>query len=202
MSAIKITDQQLAPWRSLLTRALHLNRSQPYSRYLQLATVRRDGQPANRTVVFRGFLENSNQLQIVTDWRSEKISQIEQQPWGEACWYFTKTREQFRLLGYLTLIGVDSVDTTLQKARQLIWQGLSDAARSQFAWPDPQAEKAKEVLAFSPPPPSPDEPLANFCLLLLDPERVEHLELRGEPQNRCRYYLDSSQQWLAQPINP
>ncbi|MEO1006929.1 MAG: pyridoxamine 5'-phosphate oxidase, partial [Cyanobacteria bacterium J06638_38] len=44
----------LAPWRSLLSGAIHRNRSQPHSRYFQLATVTPEGYPANRTVVFRG----------------------------------------------------------------------------------------------------------------------------------------------------
>ena len=75
----------LAPWRSLLSRALHQNRSLPYARYFQLATVRANGHPANRTVVFRGFLDDTNQLKIITDSRSQKIEQIAQQSWGEAC---------------------------------------------------------------------------------------------------------------------
>ncbi|MCA1991428.1 MAG: pyridoxamine 5'-phosphate oxidase family protein, partial [Coleofasciculus sp. S288] len=89
----------LAPWRSLLASALHKNRSLPYARYFQLATIRADGRPANRTVVFRGFLDSTNQLKIITDTRSQKAEQIDHQPWGEVCWYFPKTREQFRLLG-------------------------------------------------------------------------------------------------------
>lgn len=196
-----MTNNQLAPWRSPLSRALHLNRSQPYSRYLQLATITIDGRPANRTVVFRGFLDDTNQLQIVTDSRSEKIAQIEQQPWTEACWYFTKTREQFRLLGKLTVVGVDYSDESLQKARRLVWQSLSDGARSQFAWPTP-GQLRDESSAFSNSQLSSSEPLANFCLLLLDSERVEHLELRGEPQNRWKYSLDESQGWLVEQINP
>jgi pyridoxamine 5'-phosphate oxidase len=196
-----LTNHQLAPWRSPLSRALHLNRSQPYSRYLQLATIRTDGRPANRTVVFRGFLEDSNQLQIITDSRSEKIAQIERYPWTEACWYFTKTREQFRLLGKLTVVEVDYPDENLQKARRLVWQSLSDAARSQFAWPTPGQPRNPD-LAFSDSSPSSDEPLENFCLLLLDSERVEHLELRGQPQNRWRYFLDESQGWSVEQINP
>jgi pyridoxamine 5'-phosphate oxidase len=196
-----LTNNQLAPWRSPLSRALHLNRSQPYSRYLQLATVRTDGRPANRTVVFRGFLENTNQLQIITDSRSEKISQIERQPWIEACWYFTKTREQFRLLGKLSVVGINDADENLQKARRLVWHNLSDAARSQFAWSAPGQPK-DESSVVSNLSPSSSESLDNFCLLLLDSERVEHLELRGEPQNRWRYSLDESQGWLVEQINP
>ncbi|NJN59988.1 MAG: pyridoxamine 5'-phosphate oxidase, partial [Leptolyngbyaceae cyanobacterium SL_5_9] len=124
----------LAPWRSPLSRALHRNRSLVYARYLQLATVRADGRPANRTLVFRGFLDDSNQLKFVTDSRSEKANQIQHQTWGEICWYFPSTREQFRLAGELTLVGQDFNDETLSKARQTTWHELSDAARLQFAW--------------------------------------------------------------------
>jgi len=66
----------LAPWRSPLARALHRNRSKAYSRYPQLATVRPDGRPANRTIVFRDFSPDTNDLQFVTDLRSDKMAQI------------------------------------------------------------------------------------------------------------------------------
>ncbi|MDP8966693.1 MAG: pyridoxamine 5'-phosphate oxidase family protein [Cyanobacteriota bacterium] len=192
----------LAPWRSLLARALHKNRSLPYARYLQLATLRADGRPANRTVVFRGFLDNTNQLKIITDSRSDKADQIDQQPWGEACWYFPNTREQFRLAGQLTLVVANYPDSALKDARQATWQDLSDVARLQFAWPHPGKARLEEDNAFSPPPPDPEQPLSNFCLLLLEPTQVDHLELRGEPQKRSLYYQNSSQDWLKQAINP
>jgi PPOX class probable FMN-dependent enzyme len=192
----------LAPWRSLLSRALHKNRSLPYARYFQLATVRPDGTPANRTVVFRGFLDDTNQLKIITDSRSQKAEQINYQSWGEACWYFPNTREQFRLAGQLILIGADHSNPLLQKARQITWQDLSDSARLQFAWPHPGEVRAKNDGDFSPPPPEPDQPLPNFCLLLLDPVQVDHLELRGEPQNRCLYQKNPSHDWLQQAVNP
>ncbi len=192
----------LAPWRSHLSRALHKNRSLPYARYFQLATVRPDGHPANRTVVFRGFLEDTNQLKIITDFRSQKAEQINSQSWGEACWYFPKTREQFRFAGQLILIEAEHSNPLLQKARQTTWQDLSDAARLQFAWPHPGHDRTESSDAFSPPPPNPEQPLPNFCLLLLEPEQVDYLELRGDPQNRWLYYLDSSHKWLTQAINP
>ncbi len=191
----------LAPWRSLLSGALHRNRSEPHSRYLQLATIQADGRPANRTLVFRGFLDNTNQLKFVTDSRSQKADQIEHHPWAEACWYFTTTREQFRLAGTLTLVGANHPDSLLQQARQVSWQDLSDAARLQFAWPHPRERRA-DVSTFSPPPPDPQKPLESFCLLLLEPVQVDHLELRGDPQNRCLYRLESSQAWSIQAVNP
>lgn len=191
----------LAPWRLLLAHALHRNRSLAYARYWQLATVRPDGRPANRTVVFRGFLEDTNQLKLITDVRSEKAMQISQSPWGEGCWYFPKTREQLRFLGRLTLVDGHHPDAMLLKARQMQWHDLSDAARLQFGWAHP-GQLRDPADAFSPPPPDPQAPLPNFCLLLLDPVQVDHLELRGNPQNRDRYTLADGGTWQVEAINP
>lgn len=190
----------LAPWRSLLARALHRNRSLVYARYLQLATIRLDGRPANRTVVFRGFLADTNQLMFVTDARSEKAEQVNRYPWGEACWYFPNTREQFRLSGALTLVSESSSDATHQTARQKAWQDLSDAARSQFTWPDPG--KSRTADAFDDPPPDASIPLPHFCLLLLNPSQVDHLELRGTPQNRRLYQFTETGDWFLEEVNP
>jgi pyridoxamine 5'-phosphate oxidase len=191
----------LAPWRSSITRALHKNRTLVYSRYVQLATVRENGLPANRTVVFRGFLEDTNQLKFITDIRSAKAEQIPQQAGAEICWYFPKSREQFRISGNLVLINFNS-HPHLQPARIKMWQELSDAARLQFAWPDPGKTRVKTPEAFTPPAPDPIEPLENFCLLLLEPTEVDHLELRGEPQNRSIYKFNQNQEWYFEAVNP
>jgi PPOX class probable FMN-dependent enzyme len=192
-----------ASWRSFLARALYKNRSLPYARYFQLATIRTDGRPANRTVVFRGFFSDADdRIKIITDSRSEKVIQIDYQPWGEACWYFPKTREQFRLMGQLTLITDQEPNPLLQQARQATWEGLSDSARIQFAWPHPGEPREEDEAAFSPPLPNPEQPLSHFCLLLLNPVQVEHLELRGTPQNRWLYCQDGESGWVQKAINP
>ena len=157
----------IAPWRSFLANALKKNRSQPHSRYFQLATVRSDGIPANRTVVFRGFLENTNRLKIITDARSEKIIEIKNQSWGEICWYFTNSREQFRIAGNMIIIDANHQDYELLKVRESTWQDLSDNARIQFAWAHPGEARANPE-AVSPPQPDENKPLDNFCLLLFD----------------------------------
>lgn len=196
----------LAPWRSPLTQALDCNQSLAYSRYLQLATVRVDGRPANRTLVFRGFLEQTDQLKFAVDHRSQKVDQINYSSWAEACWYFAETREQFRIFGCLTLVGTDHPDPTLRQARQVIWENLSDNARLQFSWPHPGETRA-DATAFTPPAPEPGRcasrstPLPNFNLLLLEPMQVDYLKLRGEPQNRWIYSFDHSH-WSTQAVNP
>lgn len=189
-----------APWRSPLSRALHRNRSLPNARYFQLATVRPDGSPANRTVVFRDFREGTDDVQIVCDRRSEKPGQIQSQQQGEICWYFPKTREQFRLSGTLSLITAHESDPALQKARTQAWQAMSDSGRLLFVWPHP-AKPRQPDQPFTDQPPDAAAPVDNFCLLLLMPSRVDHLELRGEPQNRWRYiYKDEA--WTVTEINP
>ncbi|MEH2129857.1 MAG: Npun_F5749 family FMN-dependent PPOX-type flavoprotein [Nostoc sp.] len=192
----------LAPWRGAIAHALHRNRSLVYARYLQLATLQANGRPANRTLVFRGFLQDTNQLKFITDTRSAKADQIQQQPWAEVCWYFPNTREQFRITGCLTLVSGDDFHQDLQLARIAMWQELSDAARLQFAWPHPGKPRVKTPEAFAPPAPDPVQPVPNFCLLLLDPMQVDHLELRGEPQTRSLYHRDDQQEWSSQAINP
>ena len=191
----------LAPWRSYLARALQKNRSQPHCRYFQLATVQVGGYPANRTVVFRGFLGGSNKLKIITDARSEKITQIHHQARGEICWYFTVTREQFRLAGELTLVDDKHPDRELQAARHSTWEQISDNAREQFTWPDPGEPKTTRE-TFSTSTIDKTKPVDNFCLLLFDPVKVDHLQLRGDPQNRCFYVLNNSGVWDTTQVNP
>jgi PPOX class probable FMN-dependent enzyme len=191
----------LAPWRSPLARALHLNRSLPNARYVQLATVRENGHPANRTVVFRGFLEETNRLQFITDIRSQKIRQIQSNPWSEVCWYFPKTREQFRLLGQLTLVDETHPDETLLIVRQRLWQKVSDAARRQFVWPDP-GQLLTEPRELATADLNPEHPVSNFCVLLLEPTTVDYLTLKGDPQRRELHTMQPDGLWVTQRVNP
>ena len=190
----------LAPWRSSLSGAIHRNRSKPFSRYFQLATITPEGYPANRTVVFRGFLENSDCLKIITDSRSAKIADIKSQPQAEICWYFSKTREQFRIAGTLYTVTEEEGHFKLHKARQNTWQNLSEPARSQFAWSHP-AQPLTDSSAFTVETPDPEHPLSTFCLLLLTPTKIDRLQLKTDPQQRTLYTLQD-ETWTTQAVNP
>jgi hypothetical protein len=63
----------VAPWKQLLFGAIEANSHLSHSSYVQLATIGLNGRPSNRTVVFRGFEENSDRIQINTDLRSRKV---------------------------------------------------------------------------------------------------------------------------------
>jgi PPOX class probable FMN-dependent enzyme len=191
-----------APWRSLLAGALHKNRSLPSSRYLQLATIRPDGTPANRTIVFRGFVPQEDYLQFVTDRRSEKIHDLKHQSIGELCWYFPKSREQFRIQGQVVLIDSSCHDSHLLKLRSNLWHNLSDQGRIQFAWPEPKGLRDLTVNdQFAPASPDRDQVSDHFCGLILEPEQVDHLQLKGNPQDRCLYQLHDGT-WTTQQVNP
>lgn len=192
------SPMSLPPWRPILARALHRNRSRAYCRYLQLATVGTGGKPANRTVVFRGFFEDC--LQMVTDGRSHKIHELQANPWAEACWYFTVTREQFRIAGPLTLVGPEGAEALRRQA----WQGLSPKARQQFYWPPPghPREAAESFLTEALVS---DQPPNSFCVLLLQAQRVDYLNLKGEPQDRHIYEqvcADGTATWHVSAVNP
>jgi pyridoxamine 5'-phosphate oxidase len=189
-----------APWRIPLARALHLNRSLPYARYFQLATVRSDGRPANRTVVFRGFVPETNQLTIISDRRSQKTEQIQQQSWAEICWYFPKTREQFRLSGSLFVVDSRSTNAEHQQLFHQTWKNLSDSAREQFYWPTP-GQPHDPNLEISTPQSDVERPAETFTLLVFDPTEVDHLDLRQHPHARCRYW-NYEQGWQSETVNP
>lgn len=187
----------LPPWRQDLRASLERNRSDAASRYLQLATVRVDGSPANRTVVFRGFAEAPGNLLMVSDTRSDKFAELSRDPRAELAWYFARTREQYRLRGRMIL---HSVETGTADRCNAAWQALSPAAQAQYFEPAPgipldeaPAETEPAIQMLEAPP--------WFLLLELEAQQVERLDLRPTPQERERYTLTASG-WQRQALTP
>ena len=185
-------------WTAALRSALRRNRREAHNRYLQLATVRGDGSPAVRTLVFRAFDEERARLDMVTDTRSAKADEIDGERRAEIAWYFTHTREQFRLRGDLRLLDQAATD---QELRGTLWAALSDAARSQFFWPHPG--RPIKAAAENPGVESSTAggPPASFAALCLHVTSVDHLQLRGDPQRRRRSFIHGDA-WHAESVNP
>ena len=188
-------------WRPSLDLALHRNRQSPQARFVQLATIRKNGRPAVRTLVFRGFLGETHQLTFAIDGRSVKAAELEQLPWAEACWYFHLTREQFRLTGTVISVSCDSPDRTLSESRSEVWRTMSDESRLTYTWPDPGQSRIP-LAPFPTLAPDPLEPLPHFCILALEVRDVDHLELQGNPQHRWRYTKDAHGRWSGMEVNP
>lgn len=185
-------------WTAPLRLALSANAKDAHVKYVSLATVDANGGPRCRTVVFRGFLkqfwdgqgggegdqdeEMERCVTFVTDLRSAKVKQTKACDRAEASWYFTRTREQFRLRGSLRIVG-EGDDEKWLRARTRAWKALSDKARSQFAWDTPgmplrshPEQQAEDLMQ-----PGGQTPLPTFGLVVLRVERVDQLSLK---QNR------------------
>ncbi len=140
-----------AQWKQSLHRSLHLSRSKPESKYFQVAGIGLDGSPTNRTMVFRGFYKTSDLLIAITDTRSDKFQEWQKNKRAQICWYFAKSREQYRLsckVGTFTS-SLDEDLSSSSKQKQSderlglmrdVWGGLSFKAKEQFLWPEPKQE--------------------------------------------------------------
>lgn len=97
LQIVASTMSESPRWVQLVKTALRKN-SSPTNKYIQVATVRRDGRPACRTVVYRGFRDEQSmvpKLTFTTDSRSEKVGQVQHQSWAEICWYFAVCFDRF-----------------------------------------------------------------------------------------------------------
>ncbi|MCU7553970.1 pyridoxamine 5'-phosphate oxidase family protein [Alteromonas sp. ASW11-19] len=182
-------------WRQQLTKSLHQTRSTPESRYFQLATCDSEGRPQCRTVVFRG-ISDQHELQVISDTRSGKWDDLQGNGFAQVCWYFAKTREQYRLDVTATCLKVADNPSLLAQ----YWQKLSDAGKKQFLWgtPNTPRDTNQPLLAES----DFDDVPEHFCLLALKVTAVDYLSLRGNPQYRERHYTDSAGDWVAKPVIP
>jgi len=189
-----VVSEPLPPWRPLLRGARQREGRSPAARWLQLATVAADGTPRVRTLVFRGWAAPAT-LELLTDGRSDKSAQLQQQPAVELCWLLPRSRSQFRLRGRLEPLPPEA----LQRERERHWRQLSPAGRALWGWPLPGAPLDRQA---SWPAELPDEtPMpACFELLRLAISQVELLELIGSPHRRRRWQLD--QQWRELDLNP
>eukprot|EP00850_Spirogloea_muscicola_P009082 SM000050S17007 [mRNA] locus=s50:300956:302927:- [translate_table: standard] len=190
----------VAPWQALLNEAMEANSAVKHSKYSQLATVRHDGKPANRTVVFRGYADGSERLQFTVDIRSQKVEEIQENCWVELCWYFTESWEQFRLLGQLELVGPSHPDAAKLNLREQAWKESSSKSLAQFAGPQPKDPRADDD-AFVKEIDSSTDPLDTFGLLMLQPIQVDYLYLKKN-QRLLFQKEDIDGQWSQQDVNP
>jgi PPOX class probable FMN-dependent enzyme len=187
-----MTEAETPVWREQLKRAIRENRRDAHNRYLQFATLGLDGKPRVRMVVFRGFSPSEASFFIITDARSEKVKELAHCPDVEVSWYFTQTREQFRLRCG-TVVHSHNADVELH--RDALWKGLSEAAKAQFFWPEPGLSSGEgQSLEITAHPPE------TFVVIQCRPQRVDHLVL-AKTQRRMLSDLTSSG-WTEVSVNP
>ncbi|KAK3194587.1 hypothetical protein Dsin_025897 [Dipteronia sinensis] len=192
-----------APWKQLLLNALESNSHLKHSSYFQLATIGSNGRPSNRSVVFRGFHENSDNILINTDTRTRKIEELKHCPFAEICWYFTDSWEQFRINGRIDIIDGSNPDSEKLKIREKSWFASSPRSRLQYLGHYPGLPHLSEEPQETSVDPSAG-PVSEFCLLVLDPEQVDYYNLK----TNLRLMFTSTQSqigekcWTSERINP
>ncbi|MGQ8363770.1 pyridoxamine 5'-phosphate oxidase family protein [Glaciecola sp. 1036] len=186
-------------WRQALERSLRVSENIKEANYFQLATVSAIGLPQLRTVVFRGFEEHSNNLFVVTDLRSSKVSELTHSANAQVAWYFTKTREQFRISVSAEILSVENLDQ-LDLVRQM-WEKLSDTAKTPFYSHTPGIpfdDKASNEKLTNPDVDYNVIP-ANFAVLRLCPVFVDYLDLKTQPHTRIFYRFDDAN-WTSSRV--
>lgn len=181
-------------WYAAIMRSIELNKSDPHYRFVQLATVTREGEPRNRTMVFRGFHPSDQSILLCTDRLSAKIKELSMGASVELCWYFTASREQYRLRGPVEMMDDPS-------ERQAFWLKLSKETRAQFFWPPPLEEVQHErSVSLSSISLNDQKPPQRFLLFKIKPRRVDYLLLNAT--HRRIISVVDDQGWTSRAVNP
>ena len=179
----------MPPWLSHVSSCQNKESKTNSSRYIQLSTVGLDNTPRNRTVVFRGW-SDSYEMKIFTDRRSSKFFELNSNNNVEICWFFTKSKCQFRFRGTSS---IDIGDNTRNE-----WHKLNDNSKSMWGWPAPGKKFIKDNnfnLSFDP-----SISLVNFVLLKINIFHVDQLLLK-KPIHLRRKWIKKDK-WIEERINP
>ncbi|CAH2056739.1 unnamed protein product [Thlaspi arvense] len=204
-------------WKQLLLNALESNSSVKHSLFFQLATIGSNGKPSNRTV---GFQENSDNpyqhrqpkskgssfFTLYLFWVVDLywIDELKQCPFAEICWYFADSWEQFRINGSVDIIDGSCRDPMKLQQRERAWFSSSPKSRLQYLGPIPGLPLLGEI-AFKEPSLDPSTgPVDAFCLLVLDPDQVDYLNLKSNERLNftSRQNINGEKLWTSQRINP
>ncbi|KAG2241610.1 hypothetical protein Bca52824_096409 [Brassica carinata] len=191
----------VAPWKQLLFGAIEANSHLKHSSYAQLATIGVNGRPSNRTVVFRHFQICVGIDLVEFGSVSLQIQELKLCPFSEMCWYFSDTWEQFRINGRVEVIDASSSDQTkLQRA----WFANSLKSRLMYICPAPgtpyNGEQPNQEVNLDPS----SGPVADYCLLLLEPEKVDYLNLKSNQRLLFSSMTSGTGEkcWTSEKVNP
>lgn len=212
------TTNEIISWKARIDKSIARSRKIRGSNYVQISTVS-DGEPRCRTVVFRGFQrlpsdhkvavecdEMTCVMKMITDNRSNKVSEATAQSSAEMVWWFPKTSEQYRIRGQLVFVGGGDFafdeDTTLSAARKEQWGNLSDTAREQFFWQDPGIPYNGESKVPNGGRDDDGNLLGapkTFLLMLLLPSHIDYLRL-GDNFRQIDEIVEKN--WVSTRVNP
>lgn len=196
-------------WAGPLADCIKAEADDPASRFAVLATADNAGKPHARYIVVRGamgvfpndiILANDHQgidLWLITDARSSKAAELHLNGHAELCWYFRKSRVQFRFSGSIIIYADQQCPIRIHA-----WNCISEAARVQFYWPEPKTIRDPfHEFEFTVSEPSTTPP-NSFLVIQLKIHEVDQLNLNGNPQNRYLYSLTEKRDYEMKEVNP
>ena len=155
-----------------------------------MATVGLENTPRVRTVVFRGWTD-SFEMVIFTDKRSQKVSELELNNNAAICWFFPKSKCQFRFRG------ISKMD--IGKNAEFYWNQLDDHSKSMLSWPKPcdkfSLYKTEKEFVNNKTYDS-----HNFVLLKIKFNHVDQLLLHKPIHIRKQW--KEKEKWIEERINP
>ncbi|KAK6142687.1 hypothetical protein DH2020_023035 [Rehmannia glutinosa] len=174
-----------APWKQLLIGSIQANSHLKHYSYFQLATISPNSRPSNRTVVFRLMISSTAHLL-----RYAGIS---------------LNREQFRISGPVDVIDGMNPDPVKLQQREKSWFACSLRSRMQYMAPTPRVSVYEQASQTQTPSLDPSiGPVGAFCLLVLDPDQVDYLNLKTNERLIFTSGLgvDGEKLWTSQNVNP
>lgn len=166
-----------------LTRGVH-DRHAP-ARHPTLATVSPDGRPQARTVVLRAVDKTAGTLDIHTDLRSAKVTDLRAIPFAALHVWDTSAHLQLRLEARVTLLTGHDVAA--------IWEGVPETSRVAYGSTPAPGQPIAQALDYT----KAVDP-ASFVVLRLRVSTVDALHL-GPNHRRARFDRDNdwTGTWLA-----
>jgi pyridoxamine 5'-phosphate oxidase len=165
-----------ASWISRLLLTIDKNSGQIPGLFLQLSTIGIDGSPRCRTVVCRRvdrIGDSHGRLLVCTSMISDKWAELKQNPHWEICWYFSHTREQYRLRGDIIQFFHLPVHTEAQE----IWDTMSTSAKEMFTKASPSSPSATSSNGNTTAEATEQRHYETFGVLSFSPKFIQLLEL-------------------------
>ncbi|CAA3009001.1 pyridoxine pyridoxamine 5 -phosphate oxidase 2 isoform X1 [Olea europaea subsp. europaea] len=108
-----------------------------------------------------------------------QLDDLKRCSFAEICWYFTDSWEQFRINGKVDVIDGSNPDPLKLQQREKAWFASSIKSRLQYLGPTPGIPSVDEQPSQVPTLDPSTSPVGVFCLLVLDPDQVDYLNLKS-----------------------
>ncbi|MEK9612887.1 MAG: pyridoxamine 5'-phosphate oxidase family protein [Flavobacteriaceae bacterium] len=164
-------------------RAKH-NKKHPF-RFFTLATVANDGSPHLRTVVLRDYDRLQNRFVVFTDLRSQKISELKQDPRAQLFFYDPK-----KLVQIVVSAKCISINQNLE-----VYSRIPDQSKKDYT-----TKLAPGIEIKAPDQVDYLETKNYFTQLIFNASSIEYLRLKRPNHLRARF--SNSDQWEGVFLNP